>query len=161
MSVADGTQTVIEPPQTDGPNGPVRWYPYTVTWSPDGTTLLYTAWSDAPGAPSDSGVIAVPADTPSDVTVLTDTDVDPSTRSITSGSSSRSGAGNRMMLTPRANRQVISRAQTPTGSPLASKRRPKWSGAVAVGLLLTTAACGDDDGDGTVASTMATTGPDH
>jgi hypothetical protein len=48
----------------------VRWYPWTVTWSPDGTTLLYTAWSSAPEG---DGVLAVPADTPSDVTVLTDT----------------------------------------------------------------------------------------
>ena len=47
MSVADGNETVIEPPETDGPNGPVWWYPFTVTWSPDGTTLLYTAWSNA------------------------------------------------------------------------------------------------------------------
>ena len=73
MSVADGNQTVIEPPETDGPNGPVRWYPFTVTWSPDGTTLLYTAWSDGPGSTEQEGVLAVPADTPSDVTVLTDT----------------------------------------------------------------------------------------
>ena len=42
------------------------WYPYLVTWSPDGTTLLYTAWCGC-----GEGVIAVPADTPSDVTVLT------------------------------------------------------------------------------------------
>ena len=66
------------------------------------------------------------------------------------------GPATGMTPTPRANRQGISRAQTPTGSAPASKRRPKWSGAVAVGLLLTTAACGDDDGDSTVASTMAT-----
>jgi Tol biopolymer transport system component len=76
VNVADGTETVIEPPQTDGPNGPVRWYPWTVTWSPDGTTLLYTAWSDAPGRTEQQGVIAVPADTPSNVTVLTDSDTD-------------------------------------------------------------------------------------
>ena len=44
MSVADGIETVIEPPQTDGPNGPTQWYPDTVTWSPDGTMLLYDAW---------------------------------------------------------------------------------------------------------------------
>ena len=72
VSVADGNQTVIEPPETDGPDGPVRWYPWTVTWSPDGTTLLYTAWSDALGSTEQQGVLTVPADTPSDVTVLTD-----------------------------------------------------------------------------------------
>ena len=74
MSVADGTETVIEPPETDGPNGPVWWYPYSVTWSPDGTTLLYTAWSRGatPGSTGFAGMVAVPADTPSDVTILTD-----------------------------------------------------------------------------------------
>lgn len=75
VSVADGNEAVIEPPETDGPNGPMSWYPYSVTWSPDGTTLLYTAWSQAPGETElPNGVIAVPADTPSDVTVLTDAD---------------------------------------------------------------------------------------
>ena len=65
VSVADGTETVIEPPEADGR----LWYPSTVSWSPDGTTLLYTAWDLQ--SPS-GGVIAVPADTPSDATVLTD-----------------------------------------------------------------------------------------
>jgi Tol biopolymer transport system component len=68
VSVADGNETVIDPPQTDGPNGPATWYPYSVTWSPDGTTLLYTAWNEAGG-----GTITVPADSPTDVTVLSDT----------------------------------------------------------------------------------------
>lgn len=63
VMVADGTETVIEPPGS---------YPYSVAWSPDGTTLLYTAWGDP------SGLIAVPADPPHDVTVLTDT-IQPST----------------------------------------------------------------------------------
>ena len=63
VNVPDGTETVIEPPKIDG------WYPYSVAWSPDGTTLLYTAWTG-----NGDGVIAVPADTPSDVTVLTDLD---------------------------------------------------------------------------------------
>ena len=67
VSVADGNETVIEPPQTDGPNGPATWYPYSVTWSPDGTTLLYTAWNESGG-----GTITVPADSPTDVTVLSD-----------------------------------------------------------------------------------------
>lgn len=70
VSIADGNETVIEPPETDGPNGPVWWYAYSVTWSPDGTTLLYTAWSQ--GGTELEGVIAVPADTPTNVTVLTD-----------------------------------------------------------------------------------------
>jgi hypothetical protein len=70
VSVADGNETVIEPPQTDGPNGPAKWYPYGVTWSPDGTTLLYTAWQQGGGA--GGGMITVPADSPTDVTVLSD-----------------------------------------------------------------------------------------
>jgi Tol biopolymer transport system component len=69
VNVADGSEAVIEPPQTDGMNEPKQWYPYTVTWSPDGTTLLYTAWGNQGG----SGTIAVTADTPTDVTVLSDT----------------------------------------------------------------------------------------
>jgi Tol biopolymer transport system component len=71
VSVADGTETVIEPPTADGH----QWYPFTVSWSPDGTTLLYTAWNfDGQSLPG--GVIAVPADTPSDATVLSDS-IDP------------------------------------------------------------------------------------
>lgn len=61
VNVAGGTQTVIKPPETDGQ----KWYPFTVTWSPDGTTLLYAAWSM-----NVSGVLSIPADEPSDVTVL-------------------------------------------------------------------------------------------
>jgi len=66
VEVADGNETVISPPETDGPNGQGRalWYPYSVTWSPDGTMLLYSAWSTS------TGVLAVRADTPTDVTVL-------------------------------------------------------------------------------------------
>lgn len=73
VNVAEGTETVIKPPKTeDG-----AWYPFTVTWSPDGTTLLYAGWSQDGGPVSvPGGVIAVPADTPSDVTVLTDA-IDP------------------------------------------------------------------------------------
>jgi WD40-like Beta Propeller Repeat len=75
VNVADGTETVIEPPQTDGPNGPESWYPWHVTWSPDGATLLYSAWSKLGGGccgGTAHGVIAVSADTPTHVTVLTD-----------------------------------------------------------------------------------------
>lgn len=67
VSVADGTETVIEPPKAEGH----KWYPLTVSWSPDGTTLLYAAWNfDDQTTPE--GVIAVPADMPSDATVLID-----------------------------------------------------------------------------------------
>jgi Tol biopolymer transport system component len=70
VSVADGTETVIEPPKADGH----EWYPFTVSWSPDGTTLLYAAWQNSETLPG--GVIAVPAETPSDATVLIDS-IDP------------------------------------------------------------------------------------
>lgn len=77
VNVADGKETVIAPPQTDGPNGPEAWYPYSVTWSPDGTTLLYSGWRIAVehlavGASLSDGVIAVDADNPTNVTLLTD-----------------------------------------------------------------------------------------
>lgn len=68
VNVADGTQTVIEPPETDGQ----VWYPFTVSWSPDGTNLLYEGWDSLGGETLPGGVIAVPADMPSDATVLTD-----------------------------------------------------------------------------------------
>jgi Tol biopolymer transport system component len=67
VNVADGTETVIEPPKADGH----KWYPFTVSWSPDGGTLLYVAWNFA-SETLPEGVIAVPADMPSDATVLID-----------------------------------------------------------------------------------------
>jgi Tol biopolymer transport system component len=82
VSVADGSETIIEPPETDGPNGPRCWYPYSVTWSPDGTTLLYSAWSQCDVGTSPTGVVTVRVDdlgapvlgavTPKDVAVLTE-----------------------------------------------------------------------------------------
>jgi WD40-like Beta Propeller Repeat len=74
VGVADGTETVIEPPKADGH----EWYPFTVSWSPDGTTLLYAAWNDdgqplpGGGQTLPEGVVGVPADMPSDATVLID-----------------------------------------------------------------------------------------
>jgi hypothetical protein len=74
VSVADGTETVIGPPKADGH----EWYPFTVSWSPDGTTLLYWAWNfdgqplPGGGETLPEGVIAMPADVPSDATVLID-----------------------------------------------------------------------------------------
>jgi hypothetical protein len=72
VGVADGIETVIAPPEADGPGQNVRWYPFAVTWSPDGATLLYAAWrSGMPPGVEDgrAHVIAVPIDTPSVVTV--------------------------------------------------------------------------------------------
>jgi Tol biopolymer transport system component len=71
VGVADRIKTVIDPPQTDGPNGRAAWYPYSVTWSPDGTQLLYTAWSEGANEPS-AALVAVAADAPNDAVVLAD-----------------------------------------------------------------------------------------
>jgi len=74
VNVADGTEMVIEPPKADGH----EWYPYTVSWSTDGTTLLYAGWHEdgqplpGGGETSPEGVVAVPADMPSGATVLID-----------------------------------------------------------------------------------------
>jgi hypothetical protein len=74
VSVADGKKQVIEPPTTDGPARRI-WYPRAVVWSPDGTTLLYAGWYHllgSSGGDDGSGVITVPADSPTDATVLAD-----------------------------------------------------------------------------------------
>ncbi len=56
-----GTQVVIAPPKTAGLGGPVWWYPWSVTWSPDGTALLYVAWPSSTSAVT-SAILAVPVD---------------------------------------------------------------------------------------------------
>ena len=91
------TDVVVSPPTTPGSDRPVEWYPYSVTWSPDGSTLLYAAWNDAcaaivpdvegtvadegldnyvsaecGGRPEGSGVLAVPVDTTKAPFVLAD-----------------------------------------------------------------------------------------
>jgi Tol biopolymer transport system component len=78
VSTVDGTTKVLENPKRSDPDGHPddpgsTWWPYTVTWSPDGTTLLYTAWSwFANGSGEFNAVIAVPADTSTNATLLTD-----------------------------------------------------------------------------------------
>jgi hypothetical protein len=64
----DMPQRVIPPPETTGPDG-VRlfWYPFNVIWSPDSTTLLYSAWaiihgSDAVNDIELDALVAVPVD---------------------------------------------------------------------------------------------------
>ena len=42
---------------TDGASGPAWWSPFSVTWSPDGTQLLYLGWAGA-----HNGIVAVPID---------------------------------------------------------------------------------------------------
>jgi Tol biopolymer transport system component len=36
------------------------WYPFRVTWSPDGTQLLYVAWSNWEGVPERTAIIVAP-----------------------------------------------------------------------------------------------------
>lgn len=71
VNVADGTQTVIPPPSVDKGR---KWYPDVVSWSPDGATLLYAAWYELKSQIGDagSGMIVVPADTPSGASLLTE-----------------------------------------------------------------------------------------
>jgi hypothetical protein len=59
-----GTEVVIAPPQTTGPDGqPMWWFPFSVTWSPDGTALLYYAWAEsADGFAHGDAVVAVSLD---------------------------------------------------------------------------------------------------
>ena len=77
-SVANGSETVLEPPKARGH----EWYPFTVSWSTDGTTLLYAGWTfdgqplPRGGETMPGGVIAVPVDMPRDATVLIDA-IDP------------------------------------------------------------------------------------
>jgi WD40 repeat protein len=80
VDVVDGTTRVVENPDRPDPDrqpdDPAStWWPYTVTWSPDGSTLLYNAWSWRAGWDGeDDGVLTVPADptpgTTPDATVL-------------------------------------------------------------------------------------------
>lgn len=59
-----GTQVIMPPPQTTGPDGPIWWYPWSVTSSPNGTTLRCLAWAAAQSAPTipHSEIVAVPVD---------------------------------------------------------------------------------------------------
>lgn len=62
-----GTRRVIPPPQTETDGRPQWWFPTSVTWSPDGEHLLYTAWNDGLG-----GVLVVPVDDAEPPVVLTE-----------------------------------------------------------------------------------------
>jgi dipeptidyl aminopeptidase/acylaminoacyl peptidase len=61
---AQPAQVVLPPPETAGAGGPISWYPFGVTWSADGTALLYWAWPDPSTDPQglDSAIVAVPVD---------------------------------------------------------------------------------------------------
>jgi hypothetical protein len=67
VDVSNGNAIIVEPPLTEVPDEQ-RWYPSQVSWSPDGTTLLYAAWTTI-GTPTDA-VVAVPVDTGDDATVV-------------------------------------------------------------------------------------------
>ena len=94
------TDVVISPPTTPGEDRPLEWYPWSVSWSPDGSMLLYIAWNDAcaaivpdvgpngtvppdeqlgayvsiecKGRPEGSGLVAVPVDATSPPFVIAD-----------------------------------------------------------------------------------------
>ena len=71
-----GTQAVMPPPETSGPDGITRWYPFSVTWSPDGMTLLYLAWNDRADvgeAFEPTGLVAVRVDGEAPPVILDDT----------------------------------------------------------------------------------------
>ena len=76
-----GTDVVIPPPTTPGTDRPLSWYPWSVTWSPDGSMLLYIAWNNACANPTSAecpglaeGVLAVPVDTTKAPVVLAPAD---------------------------------------------------------------------------------------
>lgn len=65
-----GTEVVIPAPVTPGADPEDGWLPWSVTWSPDGSMLLYNAWTYACSAdvarsscPEVQGLVAVPVDT--------------------------------------------------------------------------------------------------
>ena len=71
VDVTDGTETVISPPSVDRGR---KWYPESVSWSPDGTALLYPSWFERDDRFGDAGrgVIVVLARAPGLATLLTE-----------------------------------------------------------------------------------------
>lgn len=70
-----GTQTLIPRPQTGEGDASMPWFPFTVTWSPDSTMLLYLAWSSDPYQPEYSdGLLVVPASGSTPPVVLYESD---------------------------------------------------------------------------------------
>ena len=70
-----GSETVIPPPVTTQGGVSKVWAPYSITWSPDGTMLLYTAWGtwESGGDWNSSiGVVALPVDGATPPVVLTE-----------------------------------------------------------------------------------------
>jgi Tol biopolymer transport system component len=52
-----GTETILAPPVTETPSGPMEWYATSFSWSPDGTRLLYESPETADRR---GGVLIVP-----------------------------------------------------------------------------------------------------
>ena len=67
-----GTLTVIAPPHTSQGGEARAWAPYSVSWSPDSTTLLYIAWSSSLSADYSHGILAVPVDSAEPAVILED-----------------------------------------------------------------------------------------
>jgi hypothetical protein len=66
----DGKAEVVLPElRLPGSDESAPWYPWRVTWSPDGRELLYTAWSQE-GQGERTALISVPIDRSSDPAVL-------------------------------------------------------------------------------------------
>ncbi|GAA2972643.1 hypothetical protein JOD63_000137 [Microbacterium terrae] len=66
-----GTQRVLPLAMTGEGRSSKPWYPYSVTWSPDSSTLLYVGWSTDPsGADYTDGLALVPMDGSGPPTVL-------------------------------------------------------------------------------------------
>jgi Tol biopolymer transport system component len=75
VDVVDGAETVIAQPRTDGPSGSVPLWPVNATWSPDGTMLVGSAWPEWLDGGDLSRLFVVAADTPTDVTVMSDANI--------------------------------------------------------------------------------------
>lgn len=67
----DGESEVVLPHlRLPGTDESAPWFPFRVTWSPDGRELLYTAWSWPAGSEERTALITVPIDRGSDPAVL-------------------------------------------------------------------------------------------
>jgi Tol biopolymer transport system component len=76
VNVADGSTTYIKPPKLPDPEPRGRhspWWPRWSAWSPDGTTLLYSAWCHIRSGAGGDGhaTLTVPVDAPENAAVLT------------------------------------------------------------------------------------------
>lgn len=68
VDTVTGAETVVEELVIEGPDREMNWFPRYVVWSPDGSTLLSSAWPNR----GTSGMLVLPADLPADVAQLGD-----------------------------------------------------------------------------------------